>query len=40
MPEDAVDTKLRLIGAVDAAKPAMAVGAWGGFRKADQTYSC
>ena len=40
MPEDAVDSKLRVIAAVDAAKPAMVVGAWAGFRRPDNTYSC
>ena len=40
MPADAVDSKLRLIVAVDAAKQAMVVGGWAGFKKADGDYSC
>ena len=40
MPTDAVDCKLRLIACADAAKPAMVMGAWGGFKKADGTWSC
>ena len=40
MPEDAVDSKLRVIVAVDAAKPAMVIGAWAGFRKPDNSFSC
>ena len=40
MPDDAVDSKIRVIVAVDAANPAMIVGGWAGFRKADSTFSC
>ena len=40
MPEDAVDTKLRLIVAVDAANPAIIAGGWAGFKRVDSSYSC
>ena len=40
MPEDAVDSKLRLIVAVDAANPAIVAGSWAGFRRVDGSYSC
>ena len=40
MPIDAIDTKLRIIGAVDAAKAAMVIGAWAGFRRKNGKYSC
>ena len=40
MPDDAIDTKMRLIIAADSANPAMVAGSWAGFRKADGTWSC
>ena len=40
MPMDAVDCKMRLIVGGDAAKPAMIMGGWGGFKKADGSWSC
>ena len=40
LPADVVDSKLRVIAVVDAAKPAMIVGAWAGFRRVNKTYSC
>ena len=40
MPYNAVDSKLRVIVSVDAANPAMIIGAWGGFKCSDDLYSC
>ena len=40
MPEDAVDTKMRVITATDAALEAIIIGSWGGFRLKDGTWSC
>ena len=40
MPEEAINTKMRVIIAADAANPAMVAGAWAGFRKTDGTWSC
>ena len=40
MPSDATDSKMRVIIAADSANPAMVIGAWGGFRKSDGTWSC
>ena len=40
MPSDAVNSKLRLIKASDAAKPATMVGVWGGFLLTSGKYSC
>ena len=40
MPYNAVDSKLRVIVSVDAANPAMTIGAWGGFKCSDDLYSC
>ena len=40
MPHDAVDSKMRVIVAADAAQPAMVIGSWGGFRKLDGSWSC
>ena len=40
MPADAIDTKLRIIGGVDAAKAAMVMGAWAGFRRRNGKFSC
>ena len=40
MPTDAVDSKMRLTVCGDAAKPAMSVGGWGGFKKVNGTWSC
>ena len=40
MPSNAVNSKLRLIKASDAAKPATMVGVWGGFLLPSGKYSC
>ena len=40
MPEDAVNNKMRLTTAVDAAGEAIVVGVWAGFQKKDGEYSC
>ena len=40
MPEDAADSKLRLIVKVDAANKMMVQGCWGGFRKKSGNWSC
>ena len=40
MPENAVDTKMRLITSVDAALVAMILGSWGGFKLRDGSWSC
>ena len=40
MPPDAINTKMRIIGASDAANPAMVVGSLGGFKKLDGSWSC
>ena len=40
MPEDATDSKMRVIVAADSANPAMVIGSWGGFKKTDGTWSC
>ena len=40
MPHDAADSKMRIIVASDAAEPAMVIGAWGGFRRLNGTWSC
>ena len=40
MPDDALDSKLRVIVSVDAASQAITLGAWGGFLKSNGTYSC
>ena len=39
MPPDAVDTKLRLLTGVDAAKDGLMMGCWGGFRLKDCSWS-
>lgn len=39
MPEDAVDTKLRLTTGGDAAK-ALSIGSWGGFKRKNGRWSC
>ena len=39
MPPDAVNTQLRLLTGVDAAKSGLMMGCWGGFRKKDGTWS-
>ena len=40
MPTDAIDDKLRLIGAVDAASNLKIAGVWAGFRRRNGEYSC
>ena len=40
MPIDAVDSKMRLLSGADAADPVIMVGAWGGFRRRDGSWSC
>ena len=40
MPENAVNTKMRLITGVDAALDALIIGTWGGFRLKDGSWSC
>ena len=40
MPVDACDSKMRLIIAADAAKPAMIIGTWAGFKRTNGTWSC
>ena len=40
MPEDAIDSKMRLIVAADSANPAMVIGSWAGFRRSGGTWSC
>ena len=40
MPHDAANSKMRIIVASDAAEPAMVIGAWGGFRRLNGTWSC
>ena len=40
MPEDAVDSKMDIIIAVDAAEIIKMVGAWGRFRRKDGSFSC
>ena len=39
MPAEAVDTKLRVLTGVDAAKPALIMGCWGGFKMKDGSWS-
>ena len=39
MPPDAVDTKLRLLTGVDAAKEGLMMGCWGGFKVKDGSWS-
>ena len=39
MPMDAVDTKLRLLTGVDAAKTGLMMGCWGGFKRKTGTWS-
>ena len=39
MPSEAVDNKLRVLTGVDAAKEALVMGCWGGFKLKDGTYS-
>ena len=39
MPAEAVDTKLRVMTGVDAAKPALIMGCWGGFKMKDGSWS-
>ena len=39
MPANAVDTRLRLLTGVDAAKQGLIMGCWGGFRLADSSWS-
>ena len=40
MPPGALDTKLRLLTGVDAAKEGLMMGCWGGFRIGENTWSC
>ena len=40
MPEDAIDQKMRLIVAVDAAEEAIEIGIWAGFLRKTGEYSC
>ena len=40
MPQNKVDTKMRLITGVDAALDAMIIGCWGGFKQMDGSWSC
>ena len=40
MPDDALDSKLRLIEMVDAANKMMVQGCWGGFKKKSGGWSC
>ena len=39
MPSNAVDTKLRLLTGVDAAKAGLMMGTWGGFKLEDGSWS-
>ena len=39
MPSDAVDSKMRLLTGVDAAKHGLMMGCWGGFRLRDNSWS-
>ena len=39
MPSDAVDSKLRLLTGVDAAKSGLMMGCWGGFKRKDGSWS-
>ena len=40
MPADAINSKMRIITATDAANPAMVIGSWGGFLRSNGTWSC
>ena len=40
MPEKAVDTKMRVITAIDAALEVIMVGSWGCFKLVDGSWSC
>ena len=40
MPEEAINSKLRLIVGADAAEPVLEIGAWAGFEKGNGTWSC
>ena len=40
MPQNAVDTKMRIITGVDAALDAMIIGCWGGCKLMDGSWSC
>ena len=40
MPENAVNSKIRLIGLTDASKSVIMVGVWGGFELPDGSFSC
>ena len=39
MPEDALNSNMRLITAVDAAEVSLIIGCWGSFQKRDGTWS-
>ena len=40
MPIDAINSRMRLIVAADAAKPSMIVGSWAGFKRKNGEHSC
>ena len=40
MPEDAINTKMRILTGADAAESVIMVGAWGGFQRKDGSWSC
>lgn len=40
MPVDAVDKKLRILAGADAAEQMEMIGAWGGFKRVDGSWSC
>ena len=40
MPENAVNSKIRLIGLTDASKSVIMVGVWGGFELPNSSFSC
>ena len=40
MPVDARDTKMRLLTGADAADQVLVIGAWGGFQRRDNSWSC
>ena len=39
MPSDAIDTKMRILTGVDAAKAGLMMGCWGGFKLQDGSWS-
>ena len=40
MPENAINTDIRLIGLTNASKSVIMVGVWGGFELPDGSFSC